>query len=225
MQTCLGPARWLFLFLVLGLSSTGCFREDPILHEIAMVCPERLEVDRTIRLQAVGFYSDGKERTYGISWSTSDPALATVNEKGFITTHRPGTVIVRAEKDRVVSERALSVEPVFNGLKIHYKRPPAWREPNVYIFQEFGANTEQYSGPWPGSRMTPEGNGWYVFAVENIPASKVFFSDGNVQDPRPQSLGFELRNGEWWYDGAWHEADPAWKEMPRTAPEGSAAGD
>jgi hypothetical protein len=209
MKTCFGPAgSWL---LALALSLTGCFGEDPTLKSITLTAPERLQVDRTIRLKAAGLYSDGKERTYGITWSSSDVGIATINDKGYVTTVKPGVVILRAEKDGVSSERPLLVEPVFNGLKIHYKRPPDWREPNVYIYQEFGANMEQYNGDWPGAKMTPEGGGWYVFAVDGIPSGKVIFNDGNIQNPRPQVVGFELRKGEWWYDGRWHETDPAWE--------------
>jgi hypothetical protein len=210
MKTCFGPAG--SLLLALALSLCGCFGEDPTLKSITITSPERLQVDRTIRLRAAGLYSDGKERTYGIAWSSSDTGIATINDKGYITTVKPGGVIVRAEKDGIASERPLIVEPAFDGLKIHYKRPPEWREPNAYIFQEFGANMEQYSGEWPGARMAPEGNGWYVFAVEGIPMSKVIFNDGNLQDPRPQAPGFELKKGEWWYDGKWHETDPVWEE-------------
>jgi hypothetical protein len=208
MKKCFRPAC--AMLIALGLFTAGCFGEDPILGSIVITSPDRLQVDRTIKLRAVGIYSDGLERTYGIQWSTSDEAIATISEKGYITTLKPGLLIIRAEKDGVFSENPLLVETEFNGLKIHYKRPRDWREPNAYIYEEFGANMEQYSGEWPGSRMMPEGDDWYVYEVEGLPRGKVIFNDGNVQNPRPQSLGYLLKKGEWWYNGSWHKTDPAW---------------
>ena len=213
MKTCSVHARCLLL-AALGLSAAGCFFQDPIMESVVLACPERLEVDRTVQLKAVGRYVDGKDRTYGITWSTSDERVATINHRGFLTTHQPGSVIVRAEKDGKVDEQTLLVTPVLDGLKIHFSPPPDWREPNVYIYRAVGANTIQYTGEWPGTRMTPEGGGWYVFAVEGLADGKVIFNDGNVQDPRPHSAGFNRTRGTWWYDGEWHVADPAWREIP-----------
>lgn len=205
------PFRLLTLCLLLA---AGCFRTHPVLESISLTCPERLEVDRTVKPIALGRYLDGRDRTFGISLSSSDESVATINDRGYLTTLRPGTVVVRAEKDGIFAERTLTVVPVFDGLKIHFRKPPDWREPNVYIYQGFGATTELYTGAWPGTRMIPEGDGWYVFVAEGIPSSKVIFNDGNVQDPRPQSSGFERRRGEWWYDGAaWHEAHPSWMDL------------
>ena len=198
MKTCFRPACSLLLALALSLSITGCRKEPPTLQSITIDSPERLEVDRRVRIRALGLYSDGKERTYGMKWSTLDGALATIDEKAFLTTHAPGVVMLRAEKDGLFSERPLQVVPVFNGIKVHFKRPREWQEPNVYIFQEFGSKTEQYCGEWPGAPMLPEGDGWYVFAVENIPDSRVIFNDGNIQIPRPGTVASALSNGEWW---------------------------
>jgi hypothetical protein len=214
MKTCFGPVCSLLLALALTLSITGCFREEPTLKSIVIDSPDRLEVGRTVRLRALGLYSDGKERTYGMKWNTSDEALATINDKAFLTAHAPGVVMLRAEKDGLTSDRPLQINPVFNGLKVYFKLPEAWGEPNVYIYQEFGVKTEQYCGEWPGTPMSPQGDGWYVFAVQDIPDSKVIFNDGNIQIPRPGAVGFELKKGEWWYDGTeWYETDPViWKE-------------
>jgi len=215
MKTFFGPACSLLLALTLTLSISGCRKEPPTLEAIGIDSPDRLEVDRRVRIRALGLYSDGKERTYGMKWSTSDEALATIDDKAFLSTHTPGLVILQAEKDGILGERPLLVAPVFNGLKIHFKRPIEWEEPNIYIFQEFGVKTEQYSGEWTGSPMIPVGDGWYVFAVEGIPASRVTFNDGNIQIPRPGTVSPVLGNGEWWFQGnTWYETDPVvWKEQ------------
>lgn len=215
MKSWFGPAACLLLALALALVPAGCLREPPTLEAIAIDSPDRLEAGRRVRIRALGLYSDGKERTYGMKWGTSDPALAAIDDKGFLSTMAPGTVMLLAEKDGILAERPLQVTPVFDGLKLHFKRPEDWGEPNVYVYQEFGAKTEQYSGEWTGTRMLPEGGGWYTFSVEGIPASRVIFNDGNIQVPRPGTVAQEMPRGEWWFEGdTWYETDPrVWKEV------------
>lgn len=99
----------------------------------------------------------------------------------------------------------------FNGLRVHFKRPDGWGEPNFYAVGEEGAFSKQYSGKWPGSKMTPEGNGWYVYTVDNVERANIVFNDGDHQIPRPDwtRLDMDRDKGEWWFDGSWHKSPPA----------------
>jgi hypothetical protein len=105
---------------------------------------------------------------------------------------------------------AADPKPSFNGLRIHFKRGTDWGEPLIYIFEQVGPRTEEYSGSWPGSPMQPEGNGWYVYSAENVGPANVIFSDGRNQIPKPMwpQATFERPRGEWWYNGAWHDVSP-----------------
>jgi alpha-amylase len=120
--------------------------------------------------------------------------------------------------------RAADTKPAFNGLRLHFKRTAEWGEPLIYLFEQIGARTEEYSGQWPGNPMQPEGNGWYVYSAPNLGPARVIFSDGNSQIPKPlwPEATFERQKGEWWYDGAWHDANPEPQppaaEKPKPAP-------
>jgi len=216
MKSWFDPARCLLLATMLALCLAGCRKEPPALEAIAIDSPDSLEAGRRVRIRGLGLYSDGKERTYGMTWGTSDPALAVIDEKGFLTARAPGPVMLLAEKDGILAERPLRVTPVFDGLKVHFKRPAEWGDPNLYVYQEFGAKTEQYTGEWPGAPMAPEGGGWYVHAAEGVPGSaRVIFNDGNIQLPRPGTVAPAMPKGEWWFQGgAWYETNPdVWKEV------------
>ena len=125
-----------------------------------------------------------------------------------------------AGQEQTAGEQAASSQTKFDGLIIHFKRPADWGEPRIYLFEQAGARTEEYAGGWPGSPMTPEGNGWYVYSAAGIPVAKIIFNDGNNQIPKPlwPQFGFEKQQGEWWYDGSWHVTNPDPPASPTPPP-------
>ena len=62
---------------------------------INVVGPEKAGMDTTTRyyVQAVGFYTSGGD---SVTWSSSDPKIAEVDEKGQVTVHRFGNVTITA---------------------------------------------------------------------------------------------------------------------------------
>ncbi len=100
--------------------------------------------------------------------------------------------------------------PEHDWMRIHFKKPWNWGDPRIYVFGQHGAMVEQYAGDWPGKKMKPEGNGWYVFTINKARRAHVIFTDGNNQIPRPNwpTHEFTRDEGEWWYNGSWYDHDP-----------------
>ena len=117
-------------------------------------------------------------------------------------------VMVEEEVDLVVSVQP--EEKAFNGIRIHFQRPDGWGEPNIYAVGEQGASSDPYAGEWPGTKMIPEGNDWYVFTVDNVDQATIIFNDGNRQIPKANwpLYDAEREKGEWWFDGSWHDSPP-----------------
>ena len=202
----------LLICLLFVVFLSGCFRDKPGLESVLLWGPESVQAGRTVQLRAEGVYTDGSHKTYGIQWRTSNQQAAKISEKGVLTALEPGVAIIEASKDGISVQRPLVVDPVYDGVKIHFRKPSDWDRPNLYLFDEFGARVEQYTGEWTGAPMEQEEDGWYVYAVEGVDRAKAIFNDGNRQDPRPQSPGYSVKRGEWWYDGAWHQVDPTWND-------------
>jgi hypothetical protein len=77
----------------------------PAIDEVRLDRDEgRLYVGTTIRHRAEGFHGDGTRRP-GLEprWSSSNPAVATVNRAGDVTAHAPGSVTITAEMERTVA--------------------------------------------------------------------------------------------------------------------------
>jgi 6-phosphogluconolactonase (cycloisomerase 2 family) len=70
----------------------------PTLQSITVASPSSsLAAGLTEQFNATGNFSDGSARSLtGLTWSTSDPALATINGNGLMTTLKQGTVTVSA---------------------------------------------------------------------------------------------------------------------------------
>lgn len=93
------------------------------------------------------------------------------------------------------------------SLTVHFKKPAAWGEPNVY-----GWNGVVMA--WPGVKMVAEGNGWYK-ATLNSTSANVVFNDGtnktSDQIGRAKEGWFSpnatASSGVLW-DGVWSDVKP-----------------
>lgn len=93
------------------------------------------------------------------------------------------------------------------SLRIHFKKPGHWNNadsPRIHYWSSAPASAGIPDTRWPGALMTPEGNGWFVFALEGATSTHLVFNN----NPSPQT-GDLFREGEGWYDnGVWHDANP-----------------
>lgn len=85
---------------------------DPVLKLMALrPIQATLKVGGTQQFTAERFYTDGttEERTATASWSSSDPAIATVSG-GLATAVAPGTVAITATADQITARATLTID-------------------------------------------------------------------------------------------------------------------
>ena len=86
------------------------------------------------------------------------------------------------------------------GLKIHYYNSNSWSTVCMYVYSGSGSSAKLYSGAWPGTKMTSDGNNWYSGTVDGA-ESALFIANNNnngSQDPSGVgSTGYSV-SGEVW---------------------------
>jgi len=83
-------------------------------------------------------------------------------------------------------------------LTVYFKKPADWAD-SVYIHY-WNAQPGRSATTWPGIRMIPNDDGWFIHRLEGIKAASLIFSDGQgwqTSDLRRERDGF-YRNGEWY---------------------------
>jgi alpha-amylase len=88
-----------------------------------------------------------------------------------------------------------------NGLTIHFHTN--WSNPHMHYWNITPTGAAPNT-TWPGASMAPEGNGWYVYTIDNAECANIVFNNGGS----PQTADL-FRCGEGWYiNGAWHNQFP-----------------
>ena len=88
------------------------------------------------------------------------------------------------------------------GITIHYYNSNSWTQVAMYVYTEVGSTATLYSGPWPGTLMTTDGNGWFTGKIDTVD-SALFIANNNdtingAQDPsKVGQKGYEV-SGEVW---------------------------
>ena len=78
--------------------------------DVARLDDRTLYAGTTVRYGARAFFASGEEHpTPDLSWSSSDPATATVNARGNVTAHAPGRVTISASVDGARGSTAVDV--------------------------------------------------------------------------------------------------------------------
>jgi PKD repeat protein len=93
--------------------------------------------------------------------------------------------------------KKIVVGPAEGNVIVHFRRPAGWNNvPNTY----FWAPEPTVNVPgWPGTPMTDEGNGWYVFTVNGAKCANIIFNNA----PAPQTPDLMNICGEQWFDNGW----------------------
>lgn len=112
--------------LALAVSCRGFF-QNPTLTSIAIspASPE-VELGQTTSLQAFGTYDDGSRNqiTSGVSWSTSDPTIASINSTtGVMDGVQTGTATITADAQGLSSTATATVFIVITAMSITPQNP------------------------------------------------------------------------------------------------------
>jgi trimeric autotransporter adhesin len=107
--------------LGLAASCTGFF-VNPTLTSIAISpTSPQVQVSQTLQLQVFGTYSNNNRNqvTSGVSWSSSDPTIATVDpSSGIMTGVQTGTVTITADAQGLTSTASGTVFLVISSISI-----------------------------------------------------------------------------------------------------------
>ena len=94
------------------------------------------------------------------------------------------------------------VEPT--NLKVHYYNANGWAEVNIYAYDESGSSVKKFTGDWPGTKMTDEGNGWFFIDIPETESAQVIFNyngDANKEPAGQNAPGYEVSGEVWMKDG------------------------
>ncbi|XID95592.1 carbohydrate binding domain-containing protein [Paenibacillaceae bacterium WGS1546] len=164
-----------------------------------------------VRNADFGYYTlDGSDpRTNGIEYVNGDQV--TIGEG----MQAGDTVALRlyAENEHGTAEHRYAFTKT-DGLTIHFKKPSNWGPPQLYYYD----TTPIVPAPTWGTSppMIDEGNGWYVYTIDDVDSAHVIFKDsGGRQIPGVNAPGYLVAQ-ESWYDNGW--VDHPFDTTPPTAP-------
>ncbi len=138
-----------------------------------------------------------------VKWSSSNPAVASVNDTGLVTAISLGTATITAALESKINATAqITVIPQHN-YTVHFFKPADWgTNINIYWYnQDPSASLPNLS--WPGTPMTNEGDGWYSYSFTNVNSATVIFNDG-----AKQSADLPRDKTGWYANGVWYDTKP-----------------
>ena len=183
--------------------------EEAEISSIEIIGESSVNIGSDITLQAKVIYDDGSNKIETVIWTSSN-SNATINNSGIVTGISEGTVSIEAKKGEITATKSIIIKKVFsNGIKVHvkgYTTVWAWDADEV---------NHTTSGKWPGDEMPFEEGSteWRVVTYEGLSFMNLIFSGGS--NGQTNDLKRE-EEGEWWFDGTWHDVDP---DVDITAPE------
>ena len=134
----------------------------------------------------------------GTTYSTT-PANIKNYEVDVTPTNATGTVKTGTT---TVTYKYKYVEP--DNLIVHYYQASSWPAMYIYAYDESSGTAKRYTGAWPGSKMTSDGNNWYSYSVDDVESAQVIFNSGSDANKDPSGSlapGYEA-TGEVWIKDA-----------------------
>ena len=89
------------------------------------------------------------------------------------------------------------------GLKVHYYNSSGWSQVAMYVYSGDGDSATKYTGNWPGTLMTSDGEGWYSGTVDVNDSVRFIANNNNNGSQDPEGMGSTgyLVSGECWVKG------------------------
>ncbi len=92
-------------------------------------------------------------------------------------------------------------------LTVHYYKPSGWGIPNIYYYDET-VSPKKEEKAWPGTAMTSEGDGWYVYNIPLWKEASVMFNSSGNQIPGAQQPGYRVTKESWIKDSVIYTQNP-----------------
>ena len=143
----------------------------------------------------------------GVSWSTSNSAIATVSTTGLVTSVALGTATITtttADGGFVGSCVVTVSNTPPPGFSVYFYKPSTWGT-SIKVYNWSALPTGALAdGTWPGVAMTNLGTGWYKYTFTNINSTNLIFNDGTNQ-----SANLSRNKDGWYLNSVWYDADPS----------------
>ena len=137
-----------------------------------------------------------------VSWSSSDPDVATVDADGLVTGVSPGSATITATAGDETATAAITVLSD-NSFTVRFFRPVTWgTDINIYYWETQPEGVIP-TGSWPGVRMESEGDGWYAYTFNSIASTNLIFNDG-----ANQTDNLSRNQTGWYFQGTWYDTEP-----------------
>ena len=134
----------------------------------------------------------------GTSYSTTAASIKNY-EVDTVPSNASGTVTTGTT---TVTYKYKYVEP--DNLIVHYYQAASWPAMYIYAYDESTSETKKYTGDWPGTKMTSDGNNWYSYSVDEAESAQVIFNSGSDANKDPAgnlAPGYQA-SGEVWIKDA-----------------------
>lgn len=135
------------------------------------------------------------------NWNFGNGSSSTQNNPS-VTYNQPGIYPVNLSvTDNLGNSHQLTkkivVGPAEEKVIVHFRRPSGWSNtPNAYFWNPEPA----VAAPgWPGTPMTDEGNGWFIYAINGAKCANIIFNNNSA----PQTADQVNICGEQWFDNGW----------------------
>ncbi|NLK96238.1 MAG: type I pullulanase, partial [Clostridiales bacterium] len=100
-------------------------------------------------------------------------------------------------------------EKEVKDLTVHYYNSNKWSDVYLYAYNGNGSSATKYTGTWPGTKMTNEGNGWFSYGVSDVESGLVIFNNGgSSQEPAQDADGYKAEGEVWIKDKKVYDHNP-----------------
>ncbi|HYW31456.1 MAG TPA: DNA/RNA non-specific endonuclease [Gemmatimonas sp.] len=132
-----------------------------------------------------------------LTWTTSDPSIATVDALGYVTGVQPGTVTVRATAPNgVAGANSITILPAGTTTSARYRNHLEFGTPvdATPADEQLIARTE-FASSWNRTRGTPSWTSWNLNATQFGSADRCDCFSPDPLTPAPRIVDFDYRNG------------------------------
>jgi alpha-amylase len=169
-----------------------------------------------------GFYTDAM--TVSMNFKNADTATYSLNDSEAVE-YAPGDTITfgkaaafgtvftlkliakNADGITITKTYTFTKEDPDQVLTVHYYKSSSWGTPNIYYYDET-VSPKKEGKAWPGTSMTSEGDGWYVYSIPLWKEASVIFNSSGNQIPGAQQPGYRVTTESWIKDGVIYTQNP-----------------
>ncbi|MGL1886362.1 MAG: alpha-amylase family glycosyl hydrolase [Reichenbachiella sp.] len=168
------------------------------------ITPDNISIAVGLSSTLSASVSPNNATNQNVTWTSSNPFVATVNGSGFVKGLSEGTatITVTTEDQGWTDSIVVNVDPA-SSYTVNFYKPVEWaNEINVYYWDALPLGALDDS-VWPGAVMTNEGDNWYSYSFTNVEFTNLIFNDGSSQ-----SDDLERSTTGWYQNETWYNSNP-----------------